>query len=292
MLRSIRSLVCALAIFVMLVPYVAAQNDKVYRGLSTEEAEKLLQELKIEFKKTSAKKGDEHYYDFMRNGYRIRLNYFSRDEMMLDCVFRGAPIDKVNQWNTFTRLSRASFHKDQSGEFTLLEYGLDAGGGITAATFKQFINRFDDELKKYDKFLGNANDDIVLSEVTNDKLENILKTQGINYKTKANTAGVMMYDFELGGQKLRMYNFGGKDLMIDVHFKRIPLDDVNRYNLNRKFVRVVNYRGKDTEYTSLETNLDCVGGVTEGMIRHWIVSFGDDARHFSDYLKKIEAEKK
>ena len=107
-----------------------------------------------------------------------------------------------------------------------------------------------------------------------------------------NNAGVMMFDFELGGHNLRLYNFGGKDLMIDTHFKKVSLDEANRYNLSRKFMRVVNYKGKDVEYTALECNLDCEAGVTEGMIRHWINSFGEDARLFADYAKKLQTPEK
>ena len=78
------------------------------------------------------------------------------------------------------------------------------------------------------------------------------------------------------------------------HLEEAALEDINRYNLNRKFVRVVNFQGKDTEYTALEINFDCEAGVTDAMVRHWIVSFGEDARHFADYAKKLQqtAEKK
>ncbi len=292
MLHSSRLILATLFIFLVLVPCAQAQNDKIYRGLSPAEAEFLLKELKVEFKSSSSKKGDEHYFDFTRNSYRIRLAHYSRDELMLDCVFRGAPIEKVNQWNTFTRVCRASYHKDPTGEFTILEYGLDTSGGVTAGAIKQFISRFDDELKKFDKFIGNAAGDVILAAVTNDKLENILKTQGIDHKTKVNSAGIMMFDFELGGHRLRMYNFGGKDLMIDVHYKKISLEQANQYNLDRKFVRVVNYRGKESDYTALECNLDCEAGVSEAMIRHWIVSFGEEARDFGEYVKKAQEPQK
>ena len=292
MFRSIRRLL-AVVVFIVVVPCMNAQDDKVFRSLTPEATEKLLQEFKIEFKKTSSKKGDEHYYDFMREGFRVRLSYFSPQEMMLDCVFRGLSIEKVNAWNASTRLSRATFHKDVSGDFTILEYGLDISGGATAGTMKQFVVRFDEELKKYDKLVNiSVAEDAILPQVTDDKLENIFKTQGVNYTKKANNAGVMMFDFELNGHKLRLYNFGGKDLMIDVHFRKISLAEANRYNLNRKFVRVVNYKGKDVEYTALECNLDCEAGVSEGMIRHWMLSFGEDARHFAEYVKKQQAAEK
>ena len=295
MLRTARTTLFAGAVFIFVLPFTQAQDEKAFRALTPEAAEKMLQDLKIEFKKTASKKGDEHYFDFARENYRIRLTLFSPQELMLDCVFRGITLERVNQWNTSTRFSRANWHKDQSGELTILEYGLDISGGATAGTIKQFLARYEDELKKYDKFvLGNPNtaEDVILTEVTNERLENILKTQGISFQKKTNNAGVAMFDFELGSHKLRMYNFSGKDLMIDAHFRKISYDDANRYNLNRKFVRVVNYKGKDVEYTALENNLDCASGVTEGMIRHWITSFGDDARHFADYAKKLQAVEK
>jgi hypothetical protein len=283
----------AVVIFIAVVPLARAQEDKVFRALSPEATEKLLQELKIEFTKTSAKKGNEHYFEFTRNAFKVRLTHFSPQEIKLDCVFRGISLETVNQWNFSTRYGRAIHFKDGSNEITLLEYCLDLSGGVTAGTIKQFVHRFDDELKKYDKYVNGAlADDVILAEVTNDKLENILKTQGINYTKKTNKAGVIMFDFELNTHKLRLYNFGGKDLMIDVHYRKISLEDANRYNLNRKFIRVVNYKGKDVEYTALECNLDCEAGVSEGMIRHWILSFGEDAQHFGEYTKKLQTAQK
>jgi hypothetical protein len=280
-----RMILPALLISLCIVPAAFAQDAKLVRELSPEALAKALTDLKIEFNKTASAKGDEHYFEFTRSNYRIRLTQFGPQELMLDCVFRGIPIDKVNDWNAMTRLSRASLHDDPSGKVTLLAYGLDVAGGVTEATIPQYLTRFEDELKKYDRFVA---DDTLLAAVTDEKLENILKTQGISFKKAVNASGIALFDFELNGQKLRMYNFGGKDLMMDVHFRKVSLEDANRYNLNRKFVRVVNYKGKDLEYTALEINLDCEAGVTEGMIRNWIISFGEDARHFSEYAKKLQ----
>src|SRR5215475_10939248 len=123
MLRN--SWMVAVVIFVALTPSVRAQDDKVFKELTPEAAEKLLKEQKIEFAKSSSKKGDEHYYDFTRNNFKIRLTLVSPKELMLDCVFRGMPIDKVNQYNTITRVARANYQRDNSGVFTLLGYGLD-----------------------------------------------------------------------------------------------------------------------------------------------------------------------
>src|SRR5258708_4485853 len=98
--------ILAIAIFLALVPRIHAQDDKVVRSLTPEATETLLKEFKIEFVKSSSKKGDEHYYDFKRDNFKVRLTYFAATEFMLDCVFPSIPIEKVNVWNTSTRLSR------------------------------------------------------------------------------------------------------------------------------------------------------------------------------------------
>lgn len=271
-----------------IAPLAHAQDAKPATELTPEATAKILQELKIEFNKTASKKGDEHYFEFTRNSYRIRLTQFSPTELMLDCVFRGIPLDKVNEWNQLSRFAHVSLHRDASGDVTLLAYSLDVAGGVTAATVQQFLNRFDDELKKYDRFIP---DDTILTAVTAEKIESILKSQGIQHKKTSNSKGVPIFDFELNGQKLRLYNFDGKDLMMDAQYRRIELEHVNRYNLNKKFIRVVNYRdpARNREYTAVETNLDCEAGVTESMIRHWIVSFSEDAQDFAEYARKLGA---
>ena len=146
----------AVVVCIALVSHASAQDDKVYRALPPESTEKMLQDLKIEFKKSSSKKGDEHYYEFTRDTFKICLTQFSPQELMLDCVFRGIPLDKVNQWNTTTKVTRALHYKDASGDLTLLEYGLDVPGGVTAGTIKQYVARFDEELKKYDRYVNGS----------------------------------------------------------------------------------------------------------------------------------------
>ena len=71
MVRSFR-IMLAVVIFIAVVPCAQAQEDKVYRALAPEATEKLLQDLKIEFKKSSSKKGDEHYYEFTRAAFKVR----------------------------------------------------------------------------------------------------------------------------------------------------------------------------------------------------------------------------
>ena len=76
MFRSSWLICFALVIFVVVAPALQAQDDKVVRTLAPEMTEKLLQGLKIEFKKSSSKKGDEHYFDFLRGNFRVRLTQY------------------------------------------------------------------------------------------------------------------------------------------------------------------------------------------------------------------------
>ncbi len=292
-LIRVRMLIASLVVFIVIVPSSLAQEDKLQRDLAPEGIEKLLQELKIEFKKTASKKGDEHYFDFVRSNFRVRWTLFPSKDVMLDCVFAGVTIEKLNEWNAFTRVTRASFHKENTGDITILEYGLDLTAGHSTGMLKQYLARFDDELKKYEKFVtGTTNEDKVFAEFTDDKLEHVLKTHGINYQKHQNATGPVTFFFEVNGQKIRLYNFG-KDLMMEARYPKLALAEVNRYNFSRKFIRAVNYKSKDSEYTALEINLDCEAGASEGMIRHWVNSFSEDTRHFAEYAKKLQvAEQK
>ena len=76
---------------------------------------------------------------------------------------------------------------------------------------------------------------------------------------------------------------GGTDLMIDAQFKKLPLETLNDYNLKRKFIRAVAYDIRGTEFTSLETNLDCVGGISDSILRYFIRAFADEVREFTAF---------
>ena len=85
--------------------------------------------------------------------------------------------------------------------------------------------------------------------------------------------------------RLRLTNFGGTDLMIDAQFKNLALETVNDYNLKRKFIRAVAYDIRGTEFTSLETNLDCAGGVSDSIVRYFIRAFSDEVKQFTNYVQ-------
>src|ERR1043166_1280707 len=169
---------CLVSLFVA-VGVVRAQDDKqdakVVKQFSTEQTEALLQALKIDFKKTPAKKEGIFYYDFQRNGQTFRLYWYGGKDLMLDVVFGKMTLQEINAWNVRAKFSRACLHKDDKGEFTALEANLDILGGVTNGTVKQFLNVFEDEVKAFARFVGDSTlEDAIYTKVSNDKLESIL----------------------------------------------------------------------------------------------------------------------
>jgi hypothetical protein len=294
-------LTAALAAVALLPARAPAQgfgDDRVYRFLTTDQLEDFLSSYQIQFKKTEnfTLRG-VYYYDFKRDNFNVRLTYFDGKDLMIDNMFsKAVSLDKVNEWNKKAKFSRASSHKDNVGEFVMLEYNLDVLGGITKGTIRQMITQFDQECKNFERFLGtggavNPNpppvvggNEKVLKPVTTATLEQILKNLNVQFQRRNDANNTTMYDFDMDGVKLRLYTYNGQDLMIDAVFRKVNLAALNKYNVDRKFVRAVAYNNMGNEYTSLEANLDCMAGVTEGMIRHFITAFVQDAKHFSNYL--------
>jgi Putative bacterial sensory transduction regulator len=272
-------------------------DDRVYRFLTADQLEDFLTSFQIPFKKTDdlTQRG-VYYYDFKRGSFNVRLSYFDGKDLMIDNIFRkSASLDRINEWNKKAKFSRASLHKGNMGEHVMLEYNLDVLGGVTKGTVRQMITQFDTECKNFDRFLaGNVPPpavpvaEKVLLPVTANALEKVLNDLNAQFKKNNNPNGVTAYDFEMDGFKLRLYNYNGKDLMVDATFRKVNLAALNKYNIDRKFVRAVAYNNNGNEYTSLETNLDCAAGVTEGMIRHFITAYVQDVRHFANYLNNLQ----
>ncbi len=131
-----------------------------------------------------------------------------------------------------------------------------------------------------------ATDQKINLPVTDVIVERVLGNLNVQFKKQTAPNGIMIYDCTLDGYKLRLTNYGGKDLMIDAIFRKVNLAALNKYNVDRKFVRAAAYKGiaGADDYTALESNLDCTEGATDEMIRHFITAFVQDVRHFSNYL--------
>jgi hypothetical protein len=132
----------------------------------------------------------------------------------------------------------------------------------------------------------------IYTQVTSNVVEQILRKMDVQFQKKDYGDGEAMYSFTLNGQAMRLWNYGGRDLMVDGKFRVVSVDAINRYNVDSKFLRAVAYAAtKDVApYTALESNLDCVGGVTEEIVRAFIANFPGDAKHFANYLANVPAE--
>src|SRR5436309_1395607 len=122
----------------------------------------------------------------------------------------------------------------------------------------------------------------VFKEITSERLEELLRTMKIDYKKDDAGKGTTFYDYKSKGFDLRLTSFGGNDLMIDCIWNAAaPLAKLNQWNLKRYHVRAVLYDNNGKPYVALESNLDCLGGVSESIIRHFITMFWDkDVRDF------------
>jgi hypothetical protein len=124
--------------------------------------------------------------------------------------------------------------------------------------------------------------------VSADKLEGLLKQLNIDFeKAQGKAKGAWSYDFERNNFKVRLHNYDGRDLWLDVVFTdQIPLKEVNAWNVRAKFSRAVQLKTGDKTTTSLESQLDCEGGVTDGMIRQFILRFDNEVKTFVQFLTK------
>jgi hypothetical protein len=278
----------ALALFTL-----GAQGEAVIPTLTPERLEKFLAEQKLDFKKSSVKNEDVHYYTFLRGKFEVRLTSFGTQDLMLDCTFKPLPLDGINRWNVSAKFSRASWQKDPKGEpYSVLEYNLDCRGGVTPKALENYLARFDEELKNFDIYTsGPTPDPVIVTSVTDQKLEKVLKDLSVPFQKKE-LKGASVFEFDVGGEQVRLQSFEGKELRLAARGRTLGLADINQYNLSRKFIRAVNYKKDGMDITVLETCLDCEPGVNEGMLRHFVVSFADDVRHFAEYAQKKTASEK
>jgi hypothetical protein len=129
---------------------------------------------------------------------------------------------------------------------------------------------------------------IAYNNVTGEQLEKILDGMDIKYKkAPAKKDGVQFYDIDSGGHMLRLHNYAGQDLWLDCVFTaKLGLKEVNTWNARAKFSRAVFIKQGDKETISLESQLDCLGGVTDAVIRHFVRRFDSEVRAFEKFVSK------
>lgn len=129
----------------------------------------------------------------------------------------------------------------------------------------------------------------IYRQVPNEAIEKVLQGLEVKYQKderKDKAATVMFFDFTRGNTSYRLYNYGN-DLWIETVFeKKMTPEDVNRWNAEAKFTRLVLIEQKDKTTLSLEAQLDCAGGVTDVVIRQYINRFEEETKKFSKFMAK------
>jgi hypothetical protein len=139
----------------LLLPAGGWSQGKVLKNVSNDMVEKTLQSLDLKFEKGERKVKDSTiaYYDFKRDEQSYRLYNYVTD-LWIECLFdKKLTPELVNAWNAQAKFSRAVLLEQKDKTSLSLESQLDCLGGVTDAMVKQFVNRFDEETKKFMKTL-------------------------------------------------------------------------------------------------------------------------------------------
>lgn len=120
-----------------------------------------------------------------------------------------------------------------------------------------------------------------------DLVEGVLKNLDLAFKKDAEKKGVESYSFQRGETKIRLVNYNGEDLWIEAIFdKKVTLVQANQWNTEAKFSRCVLLENDGKFTASLEMQLDCIRGVSEGMVRQFLIRFGSELKGFQAFLAK------
>jgi Putative bacterial sensory transduction regulator len=152
--RLIPIFVC-FALAIVLTGEVRSQN-KVHRQISNETVEKILQGLDLKFEKKEVKEKNATlvHFDFKRGDIAYRLYNYTNDLWIESTYEKSMKPDDVNRWNAEAKFSRLVLIEQKDKTILSLESQLDCAGGVTDATIRQYINRFDEETKKFTKFMA------------------------------------------------------------------------------------------------------------------------------------------
>lgn len=270
-----------------------AKDAKVHTSISADHLEGLLKGMELDFKKTPLKsKREGFYYAFTRGKFKLGLYEHGGTELMVVSDFKALPLEFLNQWNRGRKLSRAVSHQGAKSDFASLESVLDVGAGVTDDTVRHFLRRFEDELKQFDKLVhrSETREEEVFPSLPPEHLEKILTRQKVAFKKNSGKkAGNFVYSFARDSYKFRLYDFQGADLMLEAVFSPASLEQVNRYNLTRKFVRAVLHQpAGGNAFTTLEASLDCTGGVSDSIVAYFLQTFIDETRQFDRFLSKLK----
>jgi hypothetical protein len=257
----------------------------LHTNASADLLERILNSLNVTFSKSA---GSTTTYRFALQGQQVRLSNFGGSDLMMDASFSKANLQAINNYNVDRKFIRAvAYNRGAGNEYTALESNLDCVGGVSEEMIRTFIANFAGEARDFAAYLAKQPVESapqLFTSISNNQVEQILRNMNIQFQKNVVSDTETAYNFNLDGQAIRLTNYGS-DLMVDARWRKAALSTLNQYNYDNKFIRTVAYnRGANNEYTALESNLDCVGGVTEERIRAFITVFPSYCRNFASYL--------
>jgi hypothetical protein len=131
-------------------------EEETFRKVTPQVLEQILKEMKISFNKIKVQPGVSTYI-FTRNNQPIALHSFEGGEdLMIDRQWLGkGDLAKINDWNVKRFFVRAVAYPPMGGKpaAIALESNLDCAGGVSESIIRNFINAFDDEVRRFDEYL-------------------------------------------------------------------------------------------------------------------------------------------
>jgi Putative bacterial sensory transduction regulator len=147
----------ALAVLAPAGATTAQTKEEIFHSVQAKQIESIFNELDIKFVKNQPKQApDDTDFDFERKGFKIRFTLSKGKMLWLSSYFPKAPLERLNQWNVNAKFSRALLDRVGDREYSIVEWQLDAAGGVTKNMIRQFIARFEDEVVRFDQFLSKA----------------------------------------------------------------------------------------------------------------------------------------
>jgi hypothetical protein len=146
--------ICTLCVVLAIVPSAVLSQTKIYRSVTNETVEKVLESLELKYQKDERKDKDATvvFYDFKRGAHSYRLYNYVNDLWIESTFEKAMKPEDINRWNAGAKFSRLVLIPQREKTVLSLESQLDCLGGVTDPIVKQYINRFDEEAKKFAKF--------------------------------------------------------------------------------------------------------------------------------------------
>ena len=286
-------LALALACSTALIPAATAQTPANNAKLTSEQVENALKLAKIEFTKPAAPIGGGYVYDFKIRDFNLRLTGAAGPRLTLSTLMPGLAPDKVKQWNASGKLSKVALGEDdKKNSYSVLEAQLDLKDSAGSVAIQEFLAAYTKELAEFEAIVKAespsadvANEEDAFKEVVPARLEKTLADLKIKFTKVPFRGGFFAYRYQANNTPIVLTNWG-KDMMLEAKFPKVSIDKVNRYNLERKFIRAVAYNNKLGAYAGLEANLSFQGGITDSIVRNFIAVFEEDVREFGAYVAK------